>query len=306
MKKISFRKLIFAASLCLFTGTFLLAQEKGIKKIHIKVKENDVTTVDTSFTIDEDMDKDEIQEMIHELTGMDVMHHHGDDFIMERSGEKNIDFFVYNVDKGKLDSLKKIHEDEMVITYFDDEDTEGMKKKHYVMKKKMSGDKMTHAYVFTIKDSADIDADVDVKEMEIKVTVDGDGESHTVIHKRGSGDHMKWVDHKSGDHYIIVKEEDGKKKKSEVIIISEECEGDEKKEIKKVIVLESSEKPIHFTTKDGKELELFVKDKKTGTDIALDKVKVIRIETSEDGVINVVVSDKKEKVVKKKKVNKKK
>lgn len=243
MKKINFRKLLFTTSLCLFTGTFLLAQEEDIKKVHIMVKENDVTTVDTSFTIDEDMDKDEIQKMIHELTGMDVMVHHRD--------------------------------------------------------------KMAHAYAFTIKDSADIDADVDVKEMKIKVTIDGDEESHTVIHKHSSGDHMKWVDHKSGDHYIIVKEEDMKKKKSKVIIVSEECEGDEKKEIKKVIVLESSEKPIHFTTKDGKEVELIVKDKKTGTDIALDKVKVIRIETSEDGVINIIVSDKKEKVVKKKKVNKK-
>ncbi|MCK4630064.1 MAG: hypothetical protein KAT40_01405 [Bacteroidales bacterium] len=242
MKK-KYLRIIFTATLCLFTGTFLLAQEEDNKKVHIMVKENDVTTVDTSFSIDKDMDKNEIQKMIHELTGMDVMVH--------------------------------------------------------------PGDKITHAYAFTIKDSVDIDADADVKEMKIKVIVDGDGESHTVIHKHSSSDHMKWVDHKSGDH-IIVKEEDGKKKKSKVIIVSEECEGDEKKEIKKVIVLESSEKPIHFITKDGKEVELIVKDKKTGTDIALDKVKVIRIETSEDGVINIIVSDKKEKVVKKKKVNKEK
>ncbi len=278
MKK-KYLRIIFTATLCLFTGTFLLAQEEDNKKVHIMVKENDVTTVDTSFSIDKDMDKDEIQKMIHELTGMDVMHH--------------------------------------------------------------NGDKMAHAYAFTIKDSADIDADVDVKEMKIKVIVDDDGESHTVIHKQSSGDHMKWVDHKSGDHYIIVKEEDGKKKKSKVIIVSEECEGDEKKVIKKVIhkdgdmimitgedihkdnkgnvfirekeidgkkviVLESSEKPIYFITKDGKEVELILKDKKTGTDIALDKVKVISIETSKDGVINIIVSDKKEKVVKKKKVNKEK
>jgi len=36
-----------------------------------------------------------------------------------------------------------------------------------------------------------------------------------------------------------------------------------------------------------------VKDKNSGTDIALDKVKVIVIETTGDGGINVVVSDKK-------------
>ena len=78
------------------------------------------------------------------------------------------------------------------------------------------------------------------------------------------------------------------------------------KKDKKVIILESSEKPIHFTTKDGKELEFIVKDKKSGTDIAFDRVKVIRIETTGDGNIEIIVSDKKEKVVKKSKVNKKK
>ena len=274
MKKINLGKLLFIAGLCLFTGTFLFAQEKDNKKVHIIVKKNDATTVDTSFTIDEDMDKNEIQKMIHEMTGMDVKVSHGD--------------------------------------------------------------KMAHAYAFTSKDSADSDADV--KEMEVEVNVDMDGESHTVIHKHGSGDHMKWVDHKSGDHYVIV-EEDGKKKKSEMVFISKEYEGDENKVIKKivhkdrdmvkiteedvhkddngdvfimkkevdgkkVIVLESSEKPIYFITKDGKELEFIVKDKKSGTDIALDEVKVIMIETTKDGNINIVVSDKKEK--EKKKVNKEK
>ena len=68
----------------------------------------------------------------------------------------------------------------------------------------------------------------------------------------------------------------------------------------KVIVLKSSEKPIHFTTKNGKKLELIVKDKKIGTDIALYKAKVIGIETTEDREINIVVSDKKERVAKKK------
>ena len=68
---------------------------------------------------------------------------------------------------------------------------------------------------------------------------------------------------------------------------------------KNIIVLESIEKPIHFVTKDGKELELIVKDKNSGTDIVLDKVKVIVIETTEDGVINIVVSDKKAKEEKK-------
>lgn len=244
MKKINFRKLLFTASLCLLTGTFLFAQEEDNKKVHIIVKKNDATTVDTSFTIDEDMDKDEIQKMIHELTGMDVKVSHGD--------------------------------------------------------------KMAHAYAFTSKDSADFDADV--KEMEIKVTIGGEGESHTVIHEHGSDDHMKWVDHKSGSHYIIVKDEDGKKKKSEMVFISKEYEGAEKKEVdgKKVIVLESGEKPVIFITKDGKELELSIKDKKSGTDIALDEVKVIVIETSEDGVIKIIVSDKKEKEEQKKKMNKKK
>ena len=42
---------------------------------------------------------------------------------------------------------------------------------------------------------------------------------------------------------------------------------------KNIIVLESIEKPIHFVTKDGKELEFIVKDKNSGTDIALDKAK---------------------------------
>jgi len=277
MKKNNFRKLLFVVNLCLFTGIFLFAQEQENKKVHIIVKKNDATTVDTSFTIDEDMDKDEIQKMIHELTGMDVKVSHGD--------------------------------------------------------------KMAHAYAFTSKDSADFDADV--KEMEIKISVGDEGERHTVIHKHGSDDHMKWVEHKSGDHYIIVEDEDGKKKKSEIFIVSGEYEGDEnkvvkkvvhkggdmimiteedvhkgdkgnfsirKKEIdgKKVIVLESSEKPVYFITKDGKELELSLKDKKSGTDIALDEVKVIVIETSEDGVINIIVSDKKEKEAQKKKVNKKK
>jgi len=247
MAKINFRKLLFTANLCLLTGIFLLAQEKDNKKFYIKVKKNDTTTVDTSFTIDEDMDKDEIQKMIYELTGMDVMVHNG--------------------------------------------------------------------------------------------------ESHSYIYKHDSGDNMKWVDHKSGNHLVFVEEEDGKKKKSELIVVCEEGEGDEKKVIKKVIkkvthkdgdmimiteedihkddkenvfimgkeiddkkviILESSEKPIHFTTKDGKELEFIVKDKKSGTDIALDRVKVIRIETTGDGNIEIIVSDKKEKVVKKSKVNKKK
>lgn len=284
MKKNNFRKTVFTATLCLFTGTFLFAQEEDIKKVHIMVKENNATTVDTSFTIDEDMNKDEIQKKIHELTGMDVKVHH-------------------------------------------------------------KGDKLAHAYAFTIKDSADIDADV--KEMEVEVTIDMDGESHTVIHKHGSSDHMKWADHKSGAHYVIVEEEDKKMKKSEIFIVRGEGEGDEtkvirkvihkggdmimiteedvhkddngnvfimKKEVdgKKIIVLESSEKPVFFTTKDGKELELIVKEKKSGTDIALDEVRIIMIETTKDGVINIVVSDKKEreekkaKEEKKKKVNKKK
>jgi len=75
---------------------------------------------------------------------------------------------------------------------------------------------------------------------------------------------------------------------------------------KNIIVLESIEKPIHFVTKDGKELEFIVKDKNSGTDIALDKVKIITIETSEDGVINIVVSDKKAKEEKRAKEEKKK
>jgi len=316
MKRINFRKLLVSASLCLFTGTFLFAQEKDNKKVHIKVKKADATTVDTSFTIDENMDKEELQKMIHELTGMDVMVRHKDDLIMEGPGAKNIDFYVYSGDKGKLDSLKKDHKDEFIIGYFDDEDTVGMKKKHWVMKKKMSGAKMANVYAFTIKDSTDFDTDVDVdvKEMEIQVTVDDEGERHAVIHKYGDSDHKKWVDHKSGNQYVIVKEKDGKKTESEIFIISGEYEGDEKKEMdgKKVIVLESDEKPVHFTTKDGKELKLIVKDKKTGTDIALDKLKVITIETTKDGVINIIVSDKKEKEEKKvkekkeKKVDKKK
>jgi len=349
MKRINFRKLLVTAGLCLFTGTFLFAQEKDNKKVHIKVKKDDATTVDTSFTIDENMDEDEVQKMIFELTGMDIKFRHKDDLIMEGSGAKNIDFYVYSGDKGKLDSLKKDHKDEFIIGYFDEEDTVGMKKKHWVMKKKMSGAKMANTYAFTIKDSTDFDTDVDVdvKEMEIQVTVDDEGESHAVIHKYGDSDHKKWVDHKSGNQYVIVKEKDGKKTESEIFIISGEYEGDEKKVIKtvkhkdgdmimineedvhkddkgnsyirkkeidgkKIIVLESDEKPVHFTTKDGKELELIVKDKKTGTDIALDKLKVITIETTEDGVINIVVSDKKEKKekevkeVKEKKVDKKK
>ena len=287
MKIISLKKLLFAASLCLFTGAFLFAQEKDNKEVRIMVKKNDSTTVDTSFTLDEDMDKDEIQEMIHELTGTDVKVHHGD--------------------------------------------------------------KMDNVYAFSIKDSADFDTDIDVdmKKMEIKVIVDDDGESHTVIKKYSNGDHKKWVDHKSGTHYVIVEDEDGEMKKSEMVFISKKHEGDENKVMKKIvhkdgnlimiteedvhkddkgnfsimkketddkniIVLESSEKPIHFVTKDGKELKIIVKDEKSGTDIVLDKVKVIVIETTEDGVINVVVSDKKtkeekmEKEEKNKKVIKKK
>ncbi|MCD6566311.1 MAG: hypothetical protein J7K53_10255 [Bacteroidales bacterium] len=200
MKKTSLKKILFAASFCLFTGAFLFAQEKDNKKVHITVKKNDATTVDTSFTLDEDMDKDEIQKMIHELSGMDVKVHHGD--------------------------------------------------------------KMGHVYAFSVKDSVDFDTDIDVdmKEMEIKVIVDDDGESFADMHKDDKG-----------NVFIMKKEADDKS----------------------IIVLESSEKPIRFVTKDGKELEFIVKDKKSGTDIALNKVKVITIETSEDGVINIVVSDKK-------------
>ena len=217
MKKISLKKLLFAASLCLFTGAFLFAQEKDNKEVRIMVKKNDSTTVDTSFTLDEDMDKDEIQKMIHELTGMDVKVHHGD--------------------------------------------------------------KMDNVYAFSVKDSADFDTDIDMKEMEIKVIVDDDGESFTDVHKDDKG-----------NVFIMKKEADDKN----------------------IIVLESSEKPIHFVTKDGKELKIIVKDEKSGTDIVLDKVKVIVIETTEDGVINIVVSDKKtkeekmEKEEKNKKVIKKK
>lgn len=286
MKKNSFKRLLFAVSLYLFAGIFLLAQEEGIKKIYIKVIKNDSITVDTSFAIDKDIGKDEIQKMIHELADMDVMLHYGDGFEMEGSGEKNINFFVYNFDGGKLDSLKKIHKDEMVFGYFDDEDSEGMKKKYYVMKRKMSGDKMAHAYAFAFKDSADIDADVDVKKMKIEITVDDDGESCAIIHKHDSGEHMKWVDSGSGKHFVFI----GKK----------EIDG------KKIIVLESSGNPIRFTTKDGKDLEFILKDKKTGTDIAIDEVNVITIETTEDGNINIVVSDKKKKVVKKESEQKKK
>jgi len=74
---------------------------------------------------------------------------------------------------------------------------------------------------------------------------------------------------------------------------------------KNIIVLESIEKPIHFVTKDGKELKFIVKDKNSGTDIALDKVKIITIETRENGVINIVVSDKKAKEEKRVKEEKK-
>ena len=213
MKKINLKKLLFAASLCLFTGAFLFAQEKDNKEVRIMVKKNDSTTVDTSFTLDEDMDKDEIQKMIHELTGMDVKVHHGD--------------------------------------------------------------KMDNVYAFSVKDSADFDTDIDVdmKKMEIKVIVDDDGESFTDVHKDDKG-----------NVFIMKKEADDKN----------------------IIVLESSEKPIHFVTKDGKELEFIVKDEKSGTDIALNKVKVIVIETTEDGVINIVVSDKKTKEEKREKEEKKK
>ena len=41
MKKISLKKLLFAASLCLFTGAFLFAQEKDNKEVRIMVKKND-------------------------------------------------------------------------------------------------------------------------------------------------------------------------------------------------------------------------------------------------------------------------
>ena len=267
MKRFNFKKVIFITSLCLFTGVFLFAQEKENKKIHIKVKKDDATTVDTSFTIDEDMDKDEIREMIRELTGMDVKVHHEDE--------------------------------------------------------------MDYVYAFSIKDSTDRDSEAHMKKMDIHVTVDDDEEKHVTIYKHGDADHKKWVDHKSGTRYIIVEDEDGKKKKSEMYFISKESKGDEEEVVKKiiqkdgdviwittgedidkdkkgnilimtkeddnknVIILESSEEPIHFRTKDGKELELIVKDKKSGTDIALDKVKVIKIEKTEDGVINIVVSDKK-------------
>lgn len=153
---------------------------------------------------------------------------------------------------------------------------------------------------------------VDVKKIKIEITIDYDGECHAIIHKHGGGEHMKWIDSGSGKHFVIVEEEDGKKKRSEVIIdIHKNDKGNvfiREKEIddKKIIVLESSGKPIHFTTKDGKELEFIVKDNKTGTNIVIDKVSVIRIETTEDGDIKIIISDKKEKAVKKESKQKKK
>lgn len=160
----------------------------------------------------------------------------------------------------------------------------------------ISGDKNAHSYFFKSKDSADIVKGT--KKMKVYVSTD-DKDDHKIIHKHGSKDGIKWIDDESGDHYVIKKGDKGKE-----IVFSDH--GPEKSE-RKVIVLESDENPVHFITEDGVELKLIAKDKKTGTDIALDKLKVLKIKKDKKGEIEVIVSDEKgEKLKKDIKVIKKK
>jgi len=189
MKKISLKKILFAASFCLFTGAFLFAQEKDNKKVHITVKKNDATTVDTSFTLDEDMDKDEIQKMIHELSGMDVKVHHGDkighvyafsvkdsvDFdtdidvdmkemeikvIVDDDGESFAD--MHKDDKGNVFIMKKEADDKSIIVLESSEKpirfvTKDGKELEFIVKDKKSGTDIAldKVKVITIETSED-------------------------------------------------------------------------------------------------------------------------------------------------------
>ncbi|MCK4466424.1 MAG: hypothetical protein KAU83_12005, partial [Bacteroidales bacterium] len=308
----------------LFTTLFLIvnilsfAQEEDKKNVHLKVIKNNETTLDTSFVVDKDIDKEVLYKKINELTGIEMKLFTGFDLKHSKHGYKHMPFFYKDLEcedldslmakKGKLAAIHKEMFDEMEIE-IDEDDRKTIIVSSEVKGKSTSKSKC-YTYIIRDKDEDDfvwigkdagvimvIEDDDTVKikkhkkivkqgeEFEVKIIKKGDHE-FIIIDEEGE----KWIEKDKGGDYFIKKIKSGeeveyvimKKKGGKIFIFSD----DEAPHHEKVHVIKGDDKKVYIITKEskGEKGKFILKEDMEFVTEEGKRVKVI-VEDDEDGTI---------------------
>jgi len=273
MKTIKKKFFFFLATFILFLGMTAFAQDEVKTKVHLKVIENDETTVDTTLMVTSGADSDELKQLIQEITGIEDLNLH-----LYSSGDLHA--HAVKMKKEGADSLNTV----AVFVGEDDEqiDIELDKEGKYVWVSK--GDVDDHQIILKSgKDDKNIYAVVSANTKDIKV-MQVKGDSLKMIHEK---DLVEVDKDKLGVYYVVkgktdlddVEEIVIKKKDGNVIIIK----GDEIQNIKG--------DNIYLRTYDDEEgtFDVFLKNEEDGTVVVKKNVKVTK-EKDEEGEEEIVIT----------------
>lgn len=191
------------------------AQEEGKTKVHLKVRKNEVVTLDTTLYVKSGSDSDELKSLIHELAEID-------DFDLHIMGEKGHYFLGHHIEKTGSDSVKTVvvtvDDDEHINIKIDKEDVKAFAivsgDDEIVIKKKdgkviiMEGDDIRELHAKDIF----IEKDKEGDEIDIYLKKGDDGtvlvkKKVTVIKKKEEGEEEREIE-------IIIEEKENKEEKA--------------------------------------------------------------------------------------------
>ena len=237
------------------------------KKVHLKVVKNGKTTIDTSFAA-ENMDKDEIQKRISDLTDIDV-------FIEDDKDLQEIHAHHH----GNYDG--KGHKVVVIKSGSDDEDEDG-KSQTYVYSYITDDDSS-----FTMNADSMIIIDADT----IVLKKDGD-----IFVMRGDDDKdFEWIEKESDEGKEVIKSEE-----NEMIIMSTDEEGSSHVKIIKIEngdTVANTEHVTYTSENEGNNPEqksnnthIVVIDKNNGTGFVNKEVKIIKSGDNDEGDVEITVT----------------
>ncbi|UCG27775.1 MAG: hypothetical protein JSV24_00005, partial [Bacteroidales bacterium] len=201
MKTVKLKTELILAAIFFFSSVLAFTQEKDKTKVHLKVKKDEVVTLDTTFYIKSGSESDELKNLISEFAEIEDL----DLYRIDEHGHFYLDSGMKKVDS---DSIKTI-----VLTVDDDEfmdiEIEEEDGKYVTVKRKIrsgTGEKaVAYSYskggsvliskgVAVVIDTLDTGDEECTKQIRITIDSGSTGSDHVWV--SGSGDH---------DHHIIVK-----------------------------------------------------------------------------------------------------